>query len=354
VSKAPARTTDLAVEQQGEYAVLTFTFPSLRTDGAPLTDLSEIDFYRIENPPSQSEASGGGGAPTDRAPNPEERRKAAAARARERAFLDSATKIATLQITDISARSRGSEVSYQDSLHDFLASPKPPRELGYAVIAVRRAGQRSEISNLATLSPVAPPAAPQDLFATAEADRICLSWIAPDKNVAGNAVEVMGYDVYRRLLDEEDFSKPLNGAPVPEPEFGDTSAAYGNKYVYTVTAVPKDHPKSEGPPAIQFGIDYEDVFPPPAVARLEALPEEHLIRLVWSPVEARDLLGYNLYRQTDGKTMKLTKSPTLETDYTDRDVEVGRTYGYVVRAVDRAGNESPPSPEAQTRLFPEQ
>ncbi|HWC66392.1 MAG TPA: hypothetical protein VG777_09930, partial [Thermoanaerobaculia bacterium] len=65
----PARVHDLAVEQQGELAEISFAFPSQRTDGAPLRDLAEIDVYRMENPsPAFTAEATAAGARSDRAP----------------------------------------------------------------------------------------------------------------------------------------------------------------------------------------------------------------------------------------------------------------------------------------------
>jgi len=50
VPPLPARTTDLKVEQQGETAELSFSFPSQRMDGALLTDLDAVEIYRIAGP----------------------------------------------------------------------------------------------------------------------------------------------------------------------------------------------------------------------------------------------------------------------------------------------------------------
>jgi len=356
LSSRPARTTDLAVAQQEETAEVTFTFPSLRADGEPLRDLERIEIYRVENPSAAwAAAPSSGGARSDRAPIGAERRRAEAARRHEAEMLSSAKKIASLDSATLPENTRGGEIVYRDAIGAFLASTPIPR-LGYAVVTVRRNRERSEISNVAILAPVAPPAAPANLFAQAEEKRICLSWRAPETDVAGHPVEIAGYRVYRRMLAQEDFGKPVNGEPVPDPEFADTSASYGATYVYTVTAVPKDHADSEGHPAISFGIEYRDTFPPPAVARLDAFAEEHVVRLLWTPVEAADLAGYTVYRSENGNPeVKIGETgPAADTAYEDRAVAPESTYRYVVRAFDRTGNFGAPSPAAEAKPFREE
>ena len=68
--RGPNAVKDLAVEQEGDDAVLTFSFPDRLQTGTPLTDLASIEVYRIVNPPPGMTAppstgpvpsSGGGG-----------------------------------------------------------------------------------------------------------------------------------------------------------------------------------------------------------------------------------------------------------------------------------------------------
>ena len=42
--------TDLAIEQEGADAVLTFSYPDRLMNGLPLTDLAFVEVYRLVNP----------------------------------------------------------------------------------------------------------------------------------------------------------------------------------------------------------------------------------------------------------------------------------------------------------------
>ncbi len=362
VPPLPARTSTLKVEQQGELAEVSFTLPSLKMDGTPLTDLATVEIYRLvapgasltQAPPPPSSPSGSGSSSADHAPISGQRRRAQAARMRERSILEAGTKVAEIRSDLFPSETRGGQLLYHDSLADLLKSPQVP-ELGYAVVTVRRNGLRSEVSNVATIKPVAPPAAPQNLLATPEESRICLSWQAPAGDTAGKTIEILGYDVYRRRLEDDDYDRPLNPAPVESTDYSDTTAAYDSAYVYTVTAIPKGHPNTEGPPAIQFGIRYDDVYPPPPVSRIDALPEQTLVRLAWLPVEAPDLAGYDLYRsENGGAENRLNEKPLTETNFVDDNVTVGKSYVYRVRSVDKKGNASAPSPPARAKPFREE
>ena len=354
VPPLPARTTDLKVEQQGQFAEISFSFPSLKMDGSPLTDLDAVEVYRIAGPGASLTApvAGTTGGSADHAPISGQRRRAQASRMRERSFFEAATKIAELRSDLFPAATRGGQLVYHDPLAALLKVPAGVPELGYAVVTVRRNGLRSEVSNVATIRPVVPPGAPENLLAAPEEGRICLSWQPPPDDAAAARVELLGYNVYRRRLEEDDYLRPLNPEPVESTDYPDTTAAYGSAYVYTVTAIPKGHRSSEGPPAIQFGIRYEDVYPPPAVRRLDALPEQNLVRLAWSPVEASDLAGYDLFRSEEGgPEVRLNEKPLTETSFVDSHVTVGKTYLYRVRSVDKNGNASAPSSAARAKPF---
>jgi TolB protein len=74
------------------------------------------------------------------------------------------------------------------------------------------------------------------------------------------------------------------------------------------------------------------------------------VDLGWDAVSAEDLGGYNVYRSTSSISdisgrSSLNESLLSGTSYTDDGVENGRTYYYVVSAVDTSGNESDPSGE---------
>jgi fibronectin type 3 domain-containing protein len=69
----------------------------------------------------------------------------------------------------------------------------------------------------------------------------------------------------------------------------------------------------------------------------------HSVTINWTTSKST-VAGYNVYRSSPpGAPIKLTVRIVSETQYTDRTVEAGRTYSYVVTAVDFKGLESKPS-----------
>ena len=349
--------SDLVVEQEAGEAVLTFSYPDRLLTGQPLTDLEAIEIHRAVDPSPAitSPPSPGGAAPSgDAAPSSAERRAAGGVRLAQEAFYRESEPIARLALPDLSRRTEGASVVYRDPLLPLLSSRREggPPSVAYAVVPVRSNGERSPLSNIALLSPGVPPAAPTLWQVIPEEGRICLEWSAPERDILGGPAKIGGYRIYRRLLEEEQDSAPLNADLLAGTSFVDASVPYGATYVYTVRATLEGQPRVEGPPAQEVGVSYRDVFAPPAPFRLEALSEEDRVRLIWDPVASTDLAGYVVFRATDSAApVRLTPLPILETFFEDSSAASGTRYRYTVRAVDAAGNQGPPSPEAVAEPF---
>jgi hypothetical protein len=72
----------------------------------------------------------------------------------------------------------------------------------------------------------------------------------------------------------------------------------------------------------------------------------HRVGLSWAP-SASSVVGYNIYRgtATGGPYSKINSPLDASSAYTDGSVQGGKTYYYVVKAVDATGMESSPSNE---------
>lgn len=351
--RGPVAASDLAVEQEGAEAVLTFSYPDRLMNGEPLRDVAAIEIYRAADLPAAmtkprpTPARGGPAPPGDQAPGSSARREAANVRLAEESFFREAKKVDTLAVAAIAERTRGAAVVYRDPLYPLLSAAKPPASLAYAVVTVRRGGERSPLSNIATFAPDVPPGPPSIVSLTPEEGRICIEWVPPPTDLLGRPASVGGYRVYRRTLPEEEYGEPLIAAPVAGTVYVDTTAPYGGKHVYTVRATLSGKPKVEGVAAPEVGVDFRDVFPPASPGRLDALPEGNAVRLVWEPVPAADLAGYVVFRaEGGGAPVRLTEKPVTDTFFTDTSVQPRRRYRYTVIAVDTAGNVSASSPEA--------
>ena len=76
-------------------------------------------------------------------------------------------------------------------------------------------------------------------------------------------------------------------------------------------------------------------------SRLPASPRQHTVTLTWK-ASVSPVVGYNIYRKTKPESdyVKINSSPVPGLTYTDKTVESGMTYHYMVRAVDNHGHES--------------
>ena len=75
---------------------------------------------------------------------------------------------------------------------------------------------------------------------------------------------------------------------------------------------------------------------------------QHSVDLSWTASPSQ-VVGYNIYRGSSPGTHnnKLNGSPVVDTNFTDNNVQSGKTYYYVARAVDSNSQESADSNEAQ-------
>ena len=158
---------------------------------------------------------------------------------------------------------------------------------------------------------------------------------------------VGGFNVYRRGAQQRASYQPLHVARPEEKSYLDTSASFGQSYIYSVTTIDGSDPKIESAVRTEREIKYLDRFPPPTPTELVAIAETPTrVRLVWKPSEAADLAGYVVYRQgpAGGEFVRSTEKPVTAPGYVDAAASGGQAYGYRVTAVDQTGNESPPTP----------
>lgn len=215
----------------------------------------------------------------------------------------------------------------------------------FAVRTYGRNGEKSDFSNVVSVVPKAPPAAPQQVTITPRGDGIQVEW-AP---VTGT---IVGYNVYRRGAQERSNGKPVHTGAATDKSWLDTTARFDQDYIYSVTALSELQPPIESAIASEHEVHYVDRFAPPAPSELVALTETGRARLVWRASEAEDVVGYIVYRRESetGKLERITPKPVESTEFLDTVVGGGKTYVYRVTAVDRAGNESGPSNEVRAAV----
>ena len=237
----------------------------------------------------------------------------------------------------------------------------------YAVrtrLTQKRASANSNLVSLRLFS-VPEPIASIQVHITEPA--VELTWSPVNRAFAGDALGVTPdyYNVYRAELNDADAEIAkhdisqlnLNAnlhllGSTPDPSFSDKTFEFAKTYVYIVRSVivvdAKQLESSDSAPAI---VPPKDTFPPatPQSVSAAVLPEEtessFVVDLSWSINAEADFAGYRVYRsEQEGTRGQLITPELLPTpSYRDTSLQPPHRYWYSVAAVDRAGNESPPS-----------
>jgi hypothetical protein len=324
----PEAVSDLAARQRGAGVVITFTLPRLTTEGRPLEELPAIEIFREFLPAA--------------AP-----------------LAPPARQIYTIPGGLADAYLRDGRIEF----HDTLPGEDLARRAGQqAVYVVRTSVSRrasSVDSNVAAARVYPVPEAIRTLDVTFTEPAIELRWTPPERTTSGTRLETLGsYRVYRAEADaaltpeeaRKKASLELLGV-APSPAYRDTQFEFGRTYLYVVRSVAQyemDAVESEdSAPAM---VTPRDTFPPAAPENLVAVPlpaaaeSPARIELSWSISAEPDLAGYHLYRAEEGgPPQRLNRELLLTPAFRDISVVAGRRYTYTATAVDRAGNESPPS-----------
>ncbi|MBZ5637453.1 MAG: hypothetical protein LAO51_01710 [Acidobacteriia bacterium] len=233
----------------------------------------------------------------------------------------------------------GGRLAAKDASWRDLAGTGVNWTLRYAVRVRDRRGRPSPLVVAPDLVPVAPPPAPTALRAEATADGVRLSWEPPKEEGTPK------YNVYRAERDQPFGDKPLQLEPVTSAEYLDSGVVLGKSYRYAVrTAVSDGAPFRESESSPEVEVRAEDRFPPAAPTGMVAVQEGQAVRLFWNPNQERDLAGYRVSRRNEtGAWQRIGPDLGVEPFLLDPEVRPGDRVSYRVTAVDRAGNESPPS-----------
>jgi hypothetical protein len=337
----PAPVKDLTVVQQGPRLLLSFTYPTVTPAGTALAGISAVEIWSV----SRVAPAG----------------KPATIDARE--FGNVAKPVQKVEGADLTSATSGSRIDIALTLPPTLLSPAPaipaaatppaatatpapagpqPQAGYFAVRTFGKNGDRSELSNIVALVPTAPPASPARVTVTARGDGVLVEWTPVEGTVTG-------YNVYRRGAQERANAKPVHTSGAQEKSWLDSTARFGQSYIYGVTALSQTQPPIESAIASEHEVRYVDRFAPPPPTELVALAETGRVRLVWRQSEAEDVAGYIVYRRAGdgGKFERVTPKPVEAAEYVDTAVAGGKTYTYRVTAVDQAGNESGPGNEVR-------
>jgi len=165
------------------------------------------------------------------------------------------------------------------------------------------------------------PTPPNNLQATPiEAEAIVLGWVSPEQEW------ILGYNVYRRAVTENEFALLYQTSDNTVHEYADTCIACdGTIYHYYVTATFPTGESGQSNMVITTNL--------PTPVNLTASVDNYSVSLQWeSGVDGTAFFGYNVYRDD----LLLIEEPIYETTFTESNIAPG-IYSYKVSAINSAG-----------------
>src|SRR5215472_200150 len=257
-------------------------------------------------------------------------------------------------------------VRFTDPIAPEESKTHPGATYAYLVRTRLSTKRASPDSNVVTARVFPVPQAISSVESRVSETAVNLSWPVPTETSTGNVVSLIsGYRVYRGEIDPhapEPTSKDLSAThwlsrlallgPSTTNSYSDAQFEFGKTYVYVVrTVILADGNEIESDNSEPVMVTPGDIFPPaapqgPVAAVLPgASPSAFVVDLSWSINLETDLAGYRVYRsEQEGARGQLITPDLLPVPAVrDGSVALGHRYWYTVTAVDRAGNESPPS-----------
>jgi hypothetical protein len=339
----PVAISDLTAHQAGDGVQLTFTLPGRSITGDRLLSTPAFEILR-------------GGTKSDGSPD-----------------LKSLRVVDTIPGALAEKYFVGDKVQFTDPLTPEETKAQEGKIAIYNLRTRLSRKRPSANSNIVSLRLFPVPARVASVEARVTEPAIELNWPAVDRTSAGDPLTVpVHYNIYRAELDaaSTNLASPdvsqlnLNGklqllASEPEQSYSDKSFEFGKTYAYIVrTAITRGGVPLESADSTPVIVTPRDIFPPavPQAISAAVLPGETdnalVVDLSWSINVEPDFAGYRVYRseQPDTRGQLLTQEMLLTPAYRDTSVQSGHRYWYVVTAVDRAGNESAPSPPALVEI----
>ena len=310
------RTTDLTAFQEGDNAVLQWSYPSMTTDGRALTDIESIQVWRAtlsagQEPPPPVSAQ-------DR-------------QLRRQLLEGEGEVIRELSPGEVAAITHGSTLIFRDDLEQWRQSEGAAVEspvLWYGVRTICCRKRPSVLSNVVRLEPQAPPPPPTGLELEASADGIDVHWRQSDDLAT----------LVERSADGAAWTA-VTPEPVRGSEWRDVKAAQGRGWSYRLRSVRKIEGGGEvvGEPSPPARIDHPDTYPPTPPEGVVCLPEGPQVRVRWQAVAGE--VTYRVSRRKGSAPSTVLADGLRAVELIDESPPLG-ALRYVVVAVDGAGNES--------------
>jgi hypothetical protein len=315
VVRVAERTTDLTAFQEGDEAVLRWSYPVMTTAGQNLTDVEEIQVWRAALPLGQEP-------PPPVSPQDRELRR--------RLLEGQGEIVRALGTEEIAQATRGSSIVVRDDLEHWRQAVDDPesRVLWYGVRTVCCRHRESELSNVVRLEPQAPPEPPADLSLEAGSAGIDVTWTPQ----AGTKTLV------ERSSDGAIWSAVTEDA-VEGSSWRDENAPQGQEWSYRVRSVVTlpDDGKVVGRPSEPMRIDHPDTYPPAPPSEIVCLPEGEKVRVRWQSVAGA--VVYGVARRHGDEPIEVLTDDHRSIQFIDSAPPLGELV-YLVTARDAAGNRS--------------
>ena len=220
---------------------------------------------------------------------------------------------------------------------------------GYRIRAVSVRGGVSAWSDEVRIMPLLSTAVPSGVAAQGGDGYNLITWQTVTTWADGSRYSgFVGYNIYRGTEQGQPEETPLNKEPLTATSYKDTAVSNNRTYYYAVRSVNSPAPPwKESLDSAEVSAAPRDLTPPDKPTGLTAIPGVGRVFLTWNENKERDLAGYHVYRSTrHGRGYeRLTDKLLARTTFSDETVTSGKTYYYVITAVDRSGNESDYSQE---------
>jgi hypothetical protein len=321
VVRIPKPAEDLAAAQLADSVVLTFSNPTLNTDGSPATTLNRIQVLRLDEDARVKKQS-----------------------VSEKTFIQRAEPILTIESADFPGYLQNGIFVVRDQSAIPKKSKSHLSAFRYAVLLINKKKQTAGLSNQVRLTPVSLPSHPDGFSAEVTEDSIRLRWEAPTENTDGTKpARIAGYNIYKSLEPEKMPEAPINPEPVQSLGYEDRNFQFDKTYYYAISTVGslKD-PYAESLPSKIHSVITRDIFPPAPPENFNAAREGNDIILLWAPSSSEDVAGYRIFRRDNqAKTPQLLQKELITAlSFRDQNTLSGRSYEYTIYAVDTHGNES--------------
>ncbi len=171
----PVPVSDLAIQQFGKSAQLSWTLPKLNTDGSAATTVATVEIYRLSTDRNQ--------------PSPD-----------PKSFAQSAQIWKSISKQVLATYPEGAKLSFDDTFEEFAGHEVYQHSLHYALKVVNNKKQQAGFSNVVSLSVIPLPTSPVNLRAVSLGEQhIEIGWDIPTLNTDGSAVKPpTQFNVYRR------------------------------------------------------------------------------------------------------------------------------------------------------------